>query len=422
MRVELDTGRIASGIEALARITEPNRPFTRRAFTETHRQGRVWLTEQLVAAGLVPRLDAAGNLVGRRDGRRNDLRPIVLGSHSDTVPHGGRFDGVAGLVAALEVARALRHRRIQLDHPLEVIDFLSEEPSDYGVSCVGSRAASGRLTREMLELKSPSGEALADGIRRVGGEPDRLGQAPRRLHLYLELHIEQDSRLENARMAIGVVSSFAAIRRYRVQVRGQADHAGTTPMHRRQDALVGAAEMVRLTDSLATGNPNYSDLGLVATIGELQVTPGAANAVPGLAQMTLDVRCHSDSVLDSMTQELFARTRSILAQRRLELSVAETSRTAPIACTTWAREILARAALARELPHTQLVSNAGHDATQLAHVSRAGMVFVPSRGGRSHCPEEFTECEDIRAGAEVLLDALLIADATRSHGQDAHLD
>ena len=216
---------------ALADITDPARPYTRRSFTALFLEGRAWLAQRFTEAGLATRIDTAGNLIGRIEGNNPEVGVIVIGSHSDTVPSGGRFDGIAGVATGLEIVRALRQSGTRLDHTIEIIDFLAEEPSEYGLSCVGSRGMTGSLEDKMLDLTEPGGEKLRDALRRVGGNPDRLIEAKRSdVSAFLELHIEQGIVLESRSLDIGVVTSIVGIRRIEIVFQGEADHAGTTPM------------------------------------------------------------------------------------------------------------------------------------------------------------------------------------------------
>ena len=278
--------RIAEDIAALAEITEPSRPYTRRAFTPMFLRGREWLVRRFEAAGLETRIDASGNLIGRRRGRVGG-RTIMLGSHSDTVPDGGRFDGIAGVSAALEVARALHDQGIALEHDLEIVDFLAEEVSLFGVSCVGSRGMAGVRPAEWLE-RSVDALTLRQGIVEVGGNP-QVQEKREDVAAFLELHIEQGPVLEDGHLDIGVVTAIAGITRIEIVLHGRADHAGTTPMGSRQDALVGAAWLVlgiqRLATARAAGPTHFA-----ATVGEFSIEPGAANVVPAKARLLIDAR------------------------------------------------------------------------------------------------------------------------------------
>jgi len=224
----IDGKRLWEDVMALATITEQDAPYTRRSFTPKFDEGRAFLRRHFEAAGLAVRVDTAGNMIGRREGTDPGRGTILIGSHSDSVPDGGRFDGAAGLLSALEVARALAERGVTLAHDLEVIDFLAEEVSAFRISCCGSRMMAGGMTPEMLANTGPSGETLKDAVRRVGGDPDHLEQASRSdVVACLELHIEQGRVLENAREDIGVVRAVVGIMRFALTVEGHADHAGT---------------------------------------------------------------------------------------------------------------------------------------------------------------------------------------------------
>ena len=285
----VDPVRIADTVKGLARITEPDKPYTRRAFTPLFLNGRAFLEQRFRAAGLETRIDASGNLIGRRKGRKSALGTIMLGSHSDTVPEGGRFDGIAGVAAALEVAQALNDAGIRLDHDLEIVDFLAEEVSIFGVSCVGSRGLAGLLPDGWLS-RTQGELTLRQGIIDAGGDPSRLARQKRSdIRAFLELHIEQGPVLETERCDIGIVTAIAGITRIEVLFDGQADHAGTTPMGHRRDALVAAARLVgeveRLATDYAKGEGHFT-----ATVGEFSIEPNAANVVPSRARMLIDAR------------------------------------------------------------------------------------------------------------------------------------
>lgn len=407
----LDEQRLWRRVEALARMTTPDVPWTRRAFTPLFLQAREWLRGQMVEAGLSVQLDAAGNLVGRRAGRR-DLPPLVTGSHCDTVVGGGRFDGIIGVLAGIEIAHALHDTGAQLEHPLEVIDFLSEEPSDYGASCVGSRGMTGVLGAHMLAATNPQGETLAQAVQRVGGDPSAL-QAPLRgpssIAAFVELHIEQGPVLEKRGLPIGVVTNIVGIRRVRVRVTGQPDHAGTTPMDIRRDALVGAARVIETAHAMAgaqSGNPHY----VVATIGRIAMTPNVPNAVPGSVDMTLEVRSDAPAVLDRFPEDLLRGVQERLRELRLEAALDPISRAEPTDCSPLVMDAVRESA--RELGYASMdmPSGAGHDAAYLSACGPMGMVFIPCLAGRSHCPEEWIEPGQLMDGARVLQRTLLNLD------------
>ena len=408
----LDADRLWADVMALAEITDPARPYTRRSFTALFLEGRAWLTQRFIEAGLTTRIDTAGNLIGRLEGRDPALGVIAVGSHSDTVPSGGRFDGIAGVATGLEIVRALRDAGVQLDHTIEIIDFLAEEPSEYGLSCVGSRGMTGLLDEKMLGLTEPGGEVLCDALRRVGGDPDRLRQARRDdIRAFLELHIEQGIVLESQSLDVGVVNAIVGIRRIEVVFEGEADHAGTTPLGLRHDALVAAAATVtsvrREAELLAIEGTDY----FVATVGILTVDPSASNIVPGRCRLIIDARTTNPALTRRFVEIIDRLSLEHAAAARVSRATFETlSDGAPAACDPNVRSALREAARNLGLGETDLPSGAGHDAAFMSRICPAGMVFVPCRAGKSHSPEEWADRESIAAGAAVIYQAVRALD------------
>jgi N-carbamoyl-L-amino-acid hydrolase len=410
----VNTDRLWESVEKLATFTRPDVPWTRRGFSPLFAEGREWLRREFETAGLIPSLDAAGNLIGSRRGKRSNAKSIITGSHSDTVVGGGRFDGMIGILAGIEVARTLAENGVELDHPLEVIDFLSEEPSDYGISCVGSRALSGVLDAAMLASTNAEGETLSAAIRRAGGDPEALThplRGPDSTAAFVELHIEQGPVLETRKIPIGIVTNIAGIRRALITVAGRPDHAGTTPMDLRRDALVGAARIIDqayLRAAAASGNPHF----VVATIGRIAMTPNVPNAVPGHVELMLEVRSDSGSVLDSFSEDLITAVENDLKAVRVSASIKHVSNSRPTACSPLVMDAVARAAVSLGYSAVQLSSGAGHDGVYVAATGPIGMIFVPCREGRSHCPEEWMEKDQLAAGARVLHQTILELDRT----------
>ena len=410
----INIDRLSTRIEAISRFTLPDVPWTRRAFTPLFLEARTWLKEEFARAGLVVTQDAALNLIGRREGTKAGAKPLIIGSHCDTVVGGGRFDGILGVLAGLEVAQTLHEQKVQLAHPFELIDFLSEEPSDYGISCVGSRAFSGVLKADMLASCNAEGETLAEAIRRCGGNPEVLTQplrAPGSSAAYLELHIEQGPVLETRQIPIGVVTDIVGIRRVMITLEGRADHAGTTPMDLRHDALVGAARVIDACYRLASemnGNPHY----VVATIGRIAVTPNAANAVPGKAELTLEVRSNDAAVLAYFPETLVGRVTDSLPGLGVTLSYKALSNALPTPCSPVVMQAIESAVDALGYAKLNMTSGAGHDAVYVAPTGPIGMIFIPCRGGRSHCPEEWSDPQAVLDGTRVLYQALLGLDKT----------
>jgi N-carbamoyl-L-amino-acid hydrolase len=410
--ITINADRLWNRIEALSRFTDPAKPWTRRAFDPRFAHGRAWLAEEFKAAGLSVEVDAGGNLIGRTPGTGRGLGALVAGSHSDTVPAGGRFDGMLGLLAALEAAQSMREQKISLMHPLEVVDFLAEEPSDFGISCIGSRSWAGVLTTSDLARSLPSNLTLASAIDSAGGSAERLGKAIRTqdsVSAYVELHIEQGLVLPERKAEIGVVTAIVGIRRHQVTVEGRADHAGTTPMSLRRDALVGAAGFIRAVEELARLRLAESPY-LVATVGKLSVEPNAVNAVPGSVTMILEARCTEEAALLQFEQELWRRAERELEDRGLRLTRSLLSQTLPTACSPLIQSTIEEASIAAGFRSTRLPSGAGHDGVFVARIAPMGMIFVPCREGRSHSPEEWAEPGDCANGARVLAEALILLD------------
>jgi N-carbamoyl-L-amino-acid hydrolase len=397
---------------ALAAITDPERPWTRRAFSARFLEGRAWLEERMRAAGLETRLDPAGNLIGRRPGRKPGRGVIVIGSHIDTVPEGGRFDGVAGIVAGLEVARALSEADIALDHDLEVVDCLAEEVSPYGLSCIGSRAIAGRLDGAALVRVNDAGETLAQGLRRMGGDPDRL-TAVRRADIaaYLELHIEQGPVLQAERRDIGIVTAIVGITRYEIVIEGRADHAGTSPMAGRSDALVGASDLTLRIRDLAASRAAAGQGHFTATVGELRIEPNAANVVPSRAVMLIDVRAEHRGALEAFKAALDNACMAAAANRHVTIATPRlVSDNEPTPADPALMLHLEAACDRLGAAHRRMASGAGHDMAWFAKVAPAAMIFVPSRDGRSHTPDEWTDASELGLGAAVLFEAVRLID------------
>jgi N-carbamoyl-L-amino-acid hydrolase len=411
-RVRAD--RIAADLAALAELTRrDDSGYTRLAFSDEDRRGRAWLRQRMAAGGLTARLDAAGNIIGRREaeGRPGGAPSgaLAIGSHIDTVPHGGRFDGVAGVVAGLEVARVLSETRRHTRHPLEVIAFTGEEVSPFGISAVGSRAMAGKLVAaQARELRDPDGRTLAEAIDSVGGDAARLELARRprgALAHYLELHIEQGPVLDRERAAVGVVTGLTAGHRLRVRLGGRPDHAGTTPMAMRRDALGGAAEVALALERVASETPDT-----VGTVDSLTAHPNRVGVVPAQVEMLLEFRSASPDRIATQRKKLLHAIDEIARRRGLDVSwefVLE-ERPVPIAAET----VALAAAVCQELgiAYRRLASGVSHDAGQIAEIAPVALLFVPSVGGRSHCPEELTRTEDLAAGTRALLELLLRLD------------
>jgi len=408
----VDGDRLWADVMALAELTDPAQPYTRRSFSPRFLDGRAWLARRLAEAGLKVRIDAGGNLIGRREGSDPTRGTIMLGSHSDTVPSGGRFDGIAGVIAALEVVRSLGNDKPR--HAIEVVDFLAEEPSEYGLSCVGSRAMSGYLDPGMLEYTNADGEKLGDAIDRVGGATRDLAQARRSdIAAFLELHIEQGIVLESGNIDLGLVTAIVGIARLEIIFKGAADHAGTTPMTLRHDAGVAAARTIALVSDSASALAASGQGHFVATAGVLTFEPNAANVVPGRARVVFDIRAEDHALATVFIDELDRESARLAAATHVGRSrVALLSNTTPAACDPGLRALLAQSAEALGFSTIPLASGAGHDAAFVSRIAPSAMLFVPCRGGKSHAPEEWAEPDALAAGAAVLREAVLRLEMT----------
>lgn len=401
--------RMQLRIDALARFgANPEGGVSRVAFSDADLAGRAWLTSEMEALGLEVRVDAAGNIIGRRAGSEDGLAPILFGSHIDSVPGGGNYDGQVGVVGALEVVSLLNEHDMLTRHPLEVVSFTDEEGG-----LTGSRAMIGKLTAAAMETVTHSGLSIRDGIARVGGDPDNIDKAARRpgdFRAFLELHIEQGAYLHEGRIDIGVVEGIVGIRWWDVTLKGVANHAGTTPMNQRQDAMVAAASLALAINRTA----NELEGRQVATVGRIQAFPGAPNVIPGEVRMSLEIRDLDADKIQRVFDLVEAEANTIADSSGIRIEFKEIDVASPPAPTDKGmRELIAAAAESLDLSHLYMPSGAGHDAQDLATIAPTGMVFVPSVGGISHSPHEFTSAEDMANGASVLLHSILAIDNAR---------
>ena len=403
----VDGARVRETLRAFARIGySADGGMRRLAFSRAELRARQLLLHLLERAGLAARVDPIGNIFGHLAGADNALPPVLAGSHLDTVPGGGRFDGAAGVVAALEVAVTLRERGIVPRRPVAVVAFAAEESSRFGRGTLGSGVLAGTWpAAEVVALRDASGVTFGRALRRLGLDPARAGEArrpPGVFAAYLELHIEQGRVLEEMGARLGIVEAIAAPTRLRLRMTGRADHSGATPMALRRDALAGAAEVV-----LAVERAARAARGVVGTVGTLRVEPGAINVVPGAAELGIDVRGTDAGARGQVVARIREAIDAVAAARGLDAAIEVLSDEAPVALDPGIAALLERHGRARGLPLRRLPSGAGHDAMQLARLCPAGMLLVPSRGGVSHDRAEWTDLADIVAGTQVLLDAVL---------------
>jgi len=404
--------RMAKLIDEFGAIgADPLGGVTRLAFSEEDLRARekikYIMTEEL---SLEASVDPWGNIIGRRSGQLKGAPALITGSHLDSVQNGGKFDGPAGVLGAVEAFRALDSFGIKTDHPLELIVFTAEEPSPFGLSTIGSRGMAGKLKKEhLLGKKNDKGEELLDAIARIGGDPDHLEMGVRgsdKIYAFIEIHIEQMPYLEKERKDIGVVQGIAGIHRLRVTILGEAGHAGTTPMRERKDALVASAHLIRELNSLARSEKEKT----VATIGQLSLQPNSVNIVPGKAVLEIEIRSFQLDSISRIKRGLDRALVDVEAEMGVKVIQEITYDLHPNTFSPRIREYLHGACRHLGFSSMDLVSMAGHDANHISNITDSGMIFVPSHKGLSHCPEEWTEPKHLVNGAQVLLRALLQLD------------
>ncbi len=406
----INAARLNRSLAELGRIGETPQGMMRLAYSPADVQGREYALTLLRRAGLETRIDPAGNIIGRKPGADPDLPAIALGSHTDTVPNGGKYDGALGVLGAIEVVQTLAEHSHTLRHPVEVLIFTNEEGTRFQRWLLGSRAMAGLLEPEDYTAVDEEGVPLSARLADIGGDLARIDQArryPGELAAYLELHIEQGPTLHQAGLPIGVVSGITGRSVFAVEVLGRANHAGTTPMTDRQDALAAAARLVLATQELA----QEGEICRVATVGSLQVRPNAVNVVPGEVSLGVEFRDADVNALSAAEAAFRRSAAEIAAANRVSVAVSAVEATPAVPLPARMQGLVAEAAAQSGLAHQPLPSGAGHDAQALAAITDAGMIFVPSVDGISHASAEFTPPQDCANGAQALLNALLLADA-----------
>jgi len=406
----LDAARLRNRIEDLSVFGRPRGGtfadgVSRIGYSDTDITARRFVMNLMREAGAAPRIDAAGNIFCRRDGAENSLPAVLFGSHIDSVPDGGNFDGDLGSLASVEILRLMQEHGLRTRRPLEAVVWACEEATFRGNSLNGSRAAAGRLRPGEIE-EVWAGLRKADAIRRIGGDPERIAEArisPGRYHTYVELHIEQGGTLARDGVPIGVVDGIVSIDRHDVVIRGMANHAGTTPMADRQDALIAASRLTLAVREVVTAEPGSQ----VGTVGHLAVTPNAANVIPGLVNLTIELRDLSSDKLDRIAARIRARAEAIAGETRTSIQMTAGLRNPSALADAGVQKVIESAAHSLGLRARRLPSGAGHDAQMMATVAPMGMIFVPSVAGISHSPKEFTAWEDCAHGADVLFQTVV---------------
>ncbi|MGB4452408.1 MAG: M20 family metallo-hydrolase, partial [Bacillota bacterium] len=406
MRVKAE--RIQYDLENLSRFGGlEGGGISRLAFTSADREARDYLRDSLALQGLGTVQDAMGNMRARRHGTR-DLAPVMIGSHLDSVPSGGCYDGAVGIVAALEVIRVLDDLGIETRRPIEVINFSAEESSRFGASTLGSKAMTGHLSQEHLHMyKDKDGVSLYEAMKLFGLNPDGLESVriqPGDVYAFIEMHIEQGRVLESFGIPLGIVTSIAAPTRIRVFVIGRADHSGATPMDLRADALTAASEIILGVERIASVEAGPHTVG---TVGYANAQPGVLNVIPGKVELGIDIRDIDKDSKDLAVRKIISLLEYVGNNRGVKVDYRILADETPVTLSGKIIGALEEAAQALGYPYRLMPSGAGHDAMYMAEVAETGMIFVPSREGISHNVAEYTAVEDIARGAELLLEAVL---------------
>jgi N-carbamoyl-L-amino-acid hydrolase len=403
---QINQDRLEKRIFELAKFgLQENGETERVAFSDADVAAQQWVVQSLTNLGLEVHIDFAGNIIGKRQGKKPSLKPISFGSHIDRVPNGGNYDGCVGSMAALEVLEVLNENKITTRHPLEIIIFSNEEG---GV--MGSRAIAGHLGKDALKVVNSTGFTMGEGIMRLGGDTTRIAEVARKkdeIAAFLELHIEQGGTLEKENIDIGIVEGIVGLKWWDVEFTGFSNHAGTTPMNARQDALLAAAKFIvavnEITDSF--------DGAQVGTVGKIKAEPGAPNVIPGKVVTSLEIRDLSSDIIEKVYQAIKTKGEEIAKDSDVQIEFRLLDTTAdPAMMTSEIQDAIGAAAKKLGLSTKRMPSGAGHDAQDMALIAPTGMIFVPSNGGISHSPKEFTSPEDMANGANVLLQTILALD------------
>ena len=408
-RYSINETRINQTMQELGELGDSPEGMLRVAYSPEDIAGRDYAIKMMQEAGLETRIDTAGNIIGRRSGSDDNLPAIAMGSHTDTVPKGGKYDGALGVMAAIEVIRTLEEQGHNTRHPLEVINFTNEEGTRFHRWLVGSRSMSGLLEQEDLDAVDDDGLSLGPCLADIGGDISRIEEAVRKpgeLAAYFELHIEQGPYLDRSGTPIGVVTGITGRAVFEVEIEGKANHAGTTPMSTRRDALVSASKLVLAIQKMAA----EQEICRVSTVGSIKAVPNAVNVIPGSASIGLEFRDTDMEALASAAQELQRITDQAVIDDAGASDVIRHRFTASVPITPDMQAMVAEAAENCGFEWESLPSGAGHDAQAVANIAPVAMIFVPSVDGISHSKEEYSTPQDCANGAQVLLELLLLAD------------
>lgn len=407
--MKVDAGRIRRTIEGIAQFgRDPAGGWSRFAFTEEERQARDYVCGLMREAGMQVRIDAAGNVFGRRPGRDPELPAVASGSHIDTVKNGGMYDGVTGVAVAIEAVHLIHEQGIETRHPLEVIVFANEEGARFNNGLWGSRSMLGIIQqKELHEIKDAEGLTVGEAMRSAGLDPERIEEAKisdQNYRAMIEVHPEQSHVLENKGISLGIVETIAGGAWLKILFKGRPDHAGATPMEMRRDALAAAAAVVLEIEEIAR---NKAGAHTVATVGQLTVKPGGINIIPGEVEMTLDIRDVSMEDREQALNDIREAAADAGARRDIEVAVEEIGQFMSVPLHEEIVKLIEKSCREEGISCCRLNSGAGHDVQVMSFLTKTGLIFVPSVNGISHSPAEETPIEDIAGAAQVLLKCML---------------
>ena len=407
MKLEIDQQRLLAELETLASFSDAEPPaVTRIVFTATDLKARTWVISRCEEAGLTVRQDAIGNIFARWSGSDPAAPAVGTGSHIDAIPNAGKYDGVVGVLGGLEAIRALQRSGFRPKNSLELLVFATEEPTRFGIGCLGSRLLSGTLSADAAgRLTDRDGESM-DEVRRKAGHDGNLQDVKLPTGYYkgfVELHIEQGPLLERTQTSLGIVTRIAAPASLRVSIEGAGGHAGGVLMPDRKDALCAAAEVILTVENAARSS---GALDTVATVGVCEVFPGAVNSIPSRVQLTLDVRDTDQARRNNVMQEIERASQNLSAKRQVSIHSELLNADAPADCAVEVRAALSDSCRQHGFQFLEMVSRAYHDSLFISRIAPTGMLFIPCRNGYSHRPDEYAAPEDIARGVLVLAEAL----------------
>jgi beta-ureidopropionase / N-carbamoyl-L-amino-acid hydrolase len=411
-RITINKRRLLRDLNAVSRIgIGDHGSVTRLVFSIKELRSRQFLLHQMRQIGLQIHVDRIGNIFGRLNGTNAKSAALLVGSHLDTVVHGGKFDGTLGVIAALEAVRTLKEQKIVLQSPVEVVCFVGEESSRFGYSTLGSSLIAGEVQgKDLAHAADAQGTKLEDILASMGIYRNNLRSMrrdPSTVKAYLELHIEQGPILEAKKKPIGIVTSIAAPTRFRVIFTGQADHSGTTPMEMRRDALVAASEFIVAVEKVCRRYSHVDQGRVVGTVGAMKIEPGVINAIPGRTELSVDIRGISAEAKKRVVRLVQTQIGEIAKRRNIEVKILPLREEEPVPLDKRLVRLLRECCEDRNISYEVMPSGAGHDAMQMAKITAAGMLFIPSRRGISHSPLEWSEPDDICLGAQLLLDSMI---------------